>query len=69
MLLSMAQPGECNTVKKVSGKNEVKLHLENLGFVSGSPVTVVTQAGGNMIVCVKDTRVAISCEMARRIVV
>ena len=69
MLLSMANPGDMNTIKRISGKNEVKKHLENLGFVTGSPVTVITQLNGDMVVCVKEARVAISREMANRIMV
>lgn len=69
MPLSLAQRGEENTVKRISGKPEVKKHLENLGFVVGSPVTVVTTLAGNVIVNVKETRVAVSEELARRILV
>ncbi len=69
MPLSLAQQGEENTVKRISGMPEVKKHLENLGFVVGSPVTVVTTLAGNVIVNVKETRVAVSEELARRILV
>lgn len=69
MPLALADAGEENTIKKVGGNPEVKKHLENLGFVAGSPVTVITSLGGNVIVNVKESRVAISEEMARKIMV
>ena len=69
MPLSLADIGEENTVKKIGGSPEVKKHLENLGFVVGGNVTVVTSLGGNVIVNVKGSRVAISEEMARKIMV
>lgn len=69
MPLSLADIGEENTVKRIEGSPEVKKHLENLGFVVGGNVTVVTSLGGNVIVNVKEARVAISEEMARKIMV
>lgn len=69
MPLTFANVGEENTIKKVGGKPEVKKHLENMGFVTGGNVTVVTSLGGNMIVNVKESRVAISREMAQKIMV
>ena len=69
MPLSLADTGEENTVKKIGGSPEVKKHLENLGFVVGGNVTVVTSLGGNVIVNVKGSRVAISEEMARKIMI
>lgn len=69
MPLTLAKEGEELTVWKVGGKPEVKKHLENLGFVAGSAVTVITEIGGNIIVKVKDTRVAISREMAQKIMI
>lgn len=69
MPLTMAKAGERNSVKKVGGKAETRQFLENLGFVPGSPVTVVTQISGNMIVCIRESRVAISREMASKILV
>ena len=69
MPLALAQIGEENTVKRISGRPEVKKHLENLGFVVGGSVTVVNSLGGNVIVSVKESRIAISEEMARRIMV
>ncbi len=67
--LSLADIGEENTIKKIGGSAEVKQHLENLGFVVGGNVTVITALGGNVIVNVKESRVAISEEMARKIMV
>ncbi len=69
MPLVFANVGEENTVQKVGGSPEIKKHLENLGFVAGGSVTVITSLKGNVIVNVKDTRVAISEEMARKIMV
>lgn len=69
MPLSMVKEGEPNTIKKVGGKEETRRFLENLGFVTGSIVTVVSQINGNMIVNVKDTRVAIGKDMANKIMV
>ncbi|MCQ2470739.1 MAG: ferrous iron transport protein A [Clostridia bacterium] len=69
MPLALAGIGEENTVKKIGGSPEVKKHLENLGFVVGGNVTVITSLGGNVIVNVKEARVAISEEMARKIMV
>ncbi len=69
MPLTYATPGEENTILKVGGKTEVRAHLENLGFVPGSPVTVISTIAGNLIVNVKETRVAISREMAAKIFV
>ena len=69
MPLSLAGMGEENTIKKIGGNPEVKKHLENLGFVAGGIVKVISTFGGNIIVNVKETRVAISEEMARKIMV
>ncbi len=67
--LSLANVGENNIIKKIGGKPEVKKHLENLGFVVGGNVQIVSTLGGNVIVNVKEARVAISEEMARKIMV
>jgi len=67
--LTMAKAGEQNSIKKVGGKAEARLHLENLGFVVGTPVTVITEIGGNVIVNIKESRVAISRETASKIMV
>lgn len=69
MPLSMVKTGEVNTIKKIGGKEETKRFLENLGFVAGTIVTVVSEIGGNMIVNVKDSRVAIGKDMANKILV
>ncbi len=69
MPLSLAQVGEVNIIKRIGGSPEVKRHLENLGFVVGGEVTVVNTLGGNVIVNVKEARVAISKEMALKIMV
>lgn len=69
MPLSMVQPGEENTIKKVGGKEETRRFLEKLGFVAGGIVTVVSAIGGNMIVNIKDSRVAIGRDMASKILV
>ena len=69
MPLSLAGIGEENTIKKIGGSPEVKQHLENLGFVVGGSVKIVNTLGGNFIVNVKESRVAISEEMARKIMV
>ena len=69
MPLALADRGEENIIKKVGGSPAVRLHLEELGFVAGSSVTVITAMGGNVIVKVKESRIAISEEMARRIMI
>lgn len=69
MPLALANVGETNTIRKIGGSPEVKKHLENLGFVVGGQVTVITMLGGNVIVNVKETRVAISREMAQKIMI
>ena len=69
MPLTMARAGERNVIKRVIGKDETRRFLENLGFVSGAHVIVVSEMGGNMIVNVKDARIAISKSMANRIMV
>lgn len=69
MPLTFASVGEENMIRKVGGNSEIRAHLENLGFVTGGNVTVVATIGGNLIVNVKDSRVAISREMASKILV
>ena len=69
MPLSMVKEAEPNIIKKVGGKEETRKFLENLGFVTGGTVTVISQTGGNMIVNVKDSRVAIGKDMANKIMV
>ena len=67
--LTMASQGEPMTIKKIGGKQETKKFLETLGFVVGGTVTVVSEINGNMIVTVKDSRVAIGKDMANKIMV
>ncbi len=69
MPLSMAVPGAETTVRKISGKDETRRFLASLGFVEGGSVTVISELGGNLIVNVKNTRVALSKSMANRIFV
>ena len=69
MPLTMAPTGEQNVIKKIGGKEETRRFLENLGFVTGGKVTVVSEIGGNMFVNVKDSRVAIGKDMANKILV
>ena len=69
MPLIMAQPGEENVIRKVGGSPEMKKHLEDMGFTAGSAVTVMNTIGGNLIVKVKESRVAVSKEMATRIMI
>ena len=65
--LDLADIGKENVIKKIGGSPDVKKHLEDLGFTAGGPVTVVSAMGGNVIV--KESRIAISREMARRIMI
>ena len=69
MPLSMVREGEPNIIRKIGGKEETKRFLENLGFVTGGTVTVVSVTGGNMIVNVKDSRVALGKDRANKIMV
>ena len=69
MPISMIPEGQPSVIKKIGGKEETRRFLENLGFVVGGTVTVISQIGGNMIVNVKDARVAIGKDMANKIMV
>ncbi len=69
MPLTMAKNGETNIIQKITGKDEVRQHLATLGFVVGESVTVVSEIGGNMILNIKDTRVALDKSMTNRIMV
>lgn len=69
MPLTMAAAGEVNSIKRVGGKDETRRFLESLGFVPGGQVTIVSENNGNVIVNVKESRVAISREMANKIMV
>ena len=69
MPLILAKAGEQNIIKRVGGKPETRKFLENLGFVAGGTVTVISEISGNVIVNVKASRVAVSREMAQKIMV
>ncbi len=69
MPLMFANAGDENTIKKIGGSPEMKKHLENLGFVIGGNVSVINTICGNLIVNVKDSRIAISKEMAGKIMI
>ena len=69
MPLTMAKVGDVNSIKKLGGKPEVRQHLETMGFVVGTPITVISQISGNVIVHIKESRVAISREMASKIMI
>lgn len=69
MPLTLANTGEENIIKKVGGNPETRKFLENLGFVAGGTVTVISEISGNVIVNVKESRVAVSKEMASKIMV
>ena len=69
MPLTLATVGEQNIIRKVGGSPETKKHLEDMGFVAGGTVTIVSTIGGNVIVNVMEARVAISEEMARKIMI
>ena len=69
MPLTMAKVGEENSVKKVGGPPETRQFLETLGFVPGSYITIITEISGNVIVSIKESRVAISREMAAKIMI
>ena len=69
MPLTMAKIGEPNLITKITGKDEVRRHLAELGFVVGARVIVVSEMGGNVIASVKDSRIALNVAMANRIMV
>ena len=69
MPLTMAKKGEENTIKRVGGREDTRRFLEKLGFVTGSQVTVVSDVGGNVIVNIKDSRVALGKDMANKILI
>ena len=69
MPLTLAQAGQINAVKRIGGKEEVRRFLNSLGFIEGSEVMLISQNQGNVIVKVKESRVAISKEMARTIMI
>ncbi len=69
MPLAMAKPGESGTIQKITGRDEVRQHLAELGFVVNSDVRVINVIGGNLIVQVKDSRIALDRSMAARILI
>lgn len=69
MPLTMMKTGEACSIKRVGGKEDIRRFLENLGFVAGSDVTMVSENKGNVIVNIKESRIAISREMASKIMV
>jgi len=69
MPLTLAAVGEENMIRRVGGKADVKKHLEDLGFVAGGNVTVIAMIGGNVIVNIKESRIAVSKEMAGKIMI
>ena len=69
MPLTMAKAGETVTIRKITGKDEIRLHLAELGFVVGSRVTVVNEIAGNLNLQVKDSRIALDKTMANRIMI
>ena len=69
MPLGMAQVGETNIIRKITGRDEVRQHLAEIGFVVGEEVRVVSELGGNLILQVKDSRIALDKTMANRIMI
>ena len=69
MPLGMASVGDVNIIKKINGRDDVRQHLAELGFVVGAEVTVVSESGGNLILNVKESRIALDKTMAMRIMV
>lgn len=69
MQLSMVSYGQEKVILKITGRDHIQKHLANLGFVVGEPVTVISEIGGNMILKVKDVRIALDKTMANRILV
>ena len=69
MPLSMARPGETVTIRKITGKDDVRQHLAEMGFVVDSDVTVISEVAGNLILQVKDSRIALDKSMANRIMI
>lgn len=69
MPLTFCPQGEENIIKRIGGREDTKRHLENLGFVPGGAVTVISAMGGNLIVNIKESRIAVSKEMAAKIMV
>ena len=69
MPITFAEAGEEHIIQRITGRPEVKKHLEDMGFVAGSPVEIINTVGGNVIIKIKESRVAISQEMAQKIMI
>ncbi len=69
MPLTMAKIGEVNTIRRINGRDEVRQHLNDLGFVIGEEVRIVNELGGNLILSVKDSRIALDRSMAMRVII
>lgn len=69
MPLTFAKAGQTGLIKGITGKDDTRRYLENLGFVTGENITVVSELGGSMILCVKGARVALGRDMAKRIII
>lgn len=69
MPLTLVDRGEARVIRRIGGRPEIRKHLEDLGFVTGGTVTVISTLNGNVIVSVKESRIAISREMAQKIMV
>jgi ferrous iron transport protein A len=69
MPLTLLKSGESGTVKKITGRDDTRRFLESLGFTVGAPISVVSEISGNMVLSIRDTRVALDKSMAKRIVV
>ena len=69
MPVTMAEIGDINIIRKITGRDEVRRHLSELGFVVGEEVRVISRSGGNLILSVKDSRVALNDAMALRVMI
>lgn len=69
MPLTMAKPGETVTIRKITGKDEVRQHLAELGFIVDGSVTVVSEIAGNLILQVKESRIALDRTLANRVMI
>ncbi len=69
MPVAMANIGDVNIIRKITGQDEVRKHLAELGFVVGEPISVVSELGGSLILSVKDSRIALNRDMAMRVIV
>lgn len=69
MPLTMAKPGEVLTIRKITGRDEVRQHLAELGLVADTPVTIISEMAGNLIVQIRDSRIALDKSMALRVMI